>query len=345
MAIKLGNLDISSFKVGSADCKVYLGETLLYSGDTPTPPTHDYSLDYLTFVATESGTFKFIGNSINYSLDDGNTWTSLESDTNSPTVSAGNKILWKESLTPTSSNGIGRFSSSGNFTVEGNAMSLLYGDNFVGQTDLSGKDYAFYRLFSGNTNVTSAENIILPATTLADNCYNGMFYNCKSLTTAPSLPATNLSGASSCYYSMFNGCTSLTTAPSLPATTLESSCYSQMFRNCTSLTTVPSNMLPATTLAQNCYTQMFAGCESLTTAPVLSATTLATRCYGSMFQNCKNLNSITCLATDMSAAYCTNGWVRGVASSGTFTKAASMSSWTTGNNGIPSGWTVEDYVS
>lgn len=36
--IKIGNLDISSFKVGSDDCKVYLGDTLLYSGGT-TPPT------------------------------------------------------------------------------------------------------------------------------------------------------------------------------------------------------------------------------------------------------------------------------------------------------------------
>ena len=35
--IKIGNLDISSFKVGSDDCKVYLGDTLLYSGGT-TPP-------------------------------------------------------------------------------------------------------------------------------------------------------------------------------------------------------------------------------------------------------------------------------------------------------------------
>lgn len=39
--IKIGNLDISSFKVGSDDCKVYLGSTLLYSGGT-TPPTPTY---------------------------------------------------------------------------------------------------------------------------------------------------------------------------------------------------------------------------------------------------------------------------------------------------------------
>ena len=39
--IKIGNLDISAFKVGSDDCKVYLGDTLLYSGGT-TPPTPTY---------------------------------------------------------------------------------------------------------------------------------------------------------------------------------------------------------------------------------------------------------------------------------------------------------------
>lgn len=39
MGVKLGTLDINSFKVGSADCKVYLGETLVYSGGTPPTPT------------------------------------------------------------------------------------------------------------------------------------------------------------------------------------------------------------------------------------------------------------------------------------------------------------------
>lgn len=35
MSIKLGNLDVESFKVGSGDCSIYLGTTLLYSGGTP----------------------------------------------------------------------------------------------------------------------------------------------------------------------------------------------------------------------------------------------------------------------------------------------------------------------
>lgn len=41
--IKIGSLDISAFKVGGADCSIYLGTTLLYSGGTPpTPPTPTY---------------------------------------------------------------------------------------------------------------------------------------------------------------------------------------------------------------------------------------------------------------------------------------------------------------
>ena len=355
------------------------------------PKPHDYSNDYLTFVAEENGTFKFNGNSVNYSVDDGETWIELASNTDTPTVPVGGTIMFKATLTPASWVGIGIFSSTGSFTAQGNPMSLLHGDNFIGQTSLSGKDWAFNRLFSGCTGLTSTENISLPATTLAGNCYSTMFAGCESLTTAPSLPATTLAG--NCYSNMFSGCTSLTTAPSLPATTLASYCYQGMFNGCTSLTTTPSltattlagncyyNMfkdctslitspglpattlaescyngmfqgctslttapaLPATTLAYQCYMSMFTGCTSLTTAPELPATTLAKNCYWYMFDGCLNLNSITCLATDISASNCTNGWVRGVAASGTFIKADSMTSWTTGNSGIPTGWDVEDY--
>ena len=41
--IKIGNLNISAFKVGNTDCNIYLGSTLLYSGGTtpPTPPSFD----------------------------------------------------------------------------------------------------------------------------------------------------------------------------------------------------------------------------------------------------------------------------------------------------------------
>lgn len=38
---KLGTLDVNAFKVGSADCKVYLGSVLVYEPSAPTPPLPD----------------------------------------------------------------------------------------------------------------------------------------------------------------------------------------------------------------------------------------------------------------------------------------------------------------
>ena len=89
-------------------------------------------------------------------------------------------------------------------------------------------------MFNGCTSLTTVPD--LPATTLANNCYNGMFKGCTRLTTIPNLPATTL--ASNCYYDMFYGCTSLVETPSgwyLPAqTTKPNSCYS-MFKACSNL--------------------------------------------------------------------------------------------------------------
>ena len=190
-------------------------------------------------------------------------------------------------------------------------------------------------MFRGCTSLTTSPE--LPATTLANYCYEGMFNDCTSLTTAPELPATALT--SYCYYNMFYGCSAITTAPSvLPATTLAYNCYTNMFYGCSSLATAPE--LPATTLASSCYYQMFSGCIALATAPELPATTLTSNCYWGMFSGCTSLNYIKCLATNISASYCTQTWVSGVASTGTFVKAPSMTGWTIGINGIPNNWTI-----
>ena len=253
-------------------------------------PVHDYTQDYFTMVITTGGDVTWTGtsnNALSYSTDNGATWSTTSSSITLQ-VNEGDKVLWKGDTNPIERQGIGKFSGDTDvrYSVEGNAMSLLFGDNFKGQTSLSGKNYAFCNLFNVNKNITSAENLSLPATTLSDSCYYCMFYGCTSLTTAPELPATEL--ATYCYCIMFGDCTGLTTAPELPATTLAIGCYSSMFNGCT------------------------------------------------------NLNYITCLATNISASSCTNRWVKNVAASGKFTKKSSMSSWTTGDNGIPSGWTVQD---
>ena len=197
-------------------------------------------------------------------------------------------------------------------------------------------EYCYYEMFNGCTSLIAAPE--LPATTLTEYCYALMLAGCTSLTSAPELPATTL--AESCYTSMFGGCMSLTSAPTLPATTLANNCYISMFGDCTSLTSAPE--LPATTLTDYCYGYMFAGCTSLTSAPTLLATTLAEFCYMGMFNSCTSLNYIKCLATDIDADNSTLSWLSDVSSEGTFVKAASMTSWPVGPNGIPENWTVED---
>ena len=194
------------------------------------------------------------------------------------------------------------------FILKGNIMSLIDSTGFTTASTLPTSCYQnFNSLFYGCTSLTSAENLILPATALTMGCYRHMFDSCTSLTTAPELPATTL--VDFCYYGMFAGCTNLTKAPKLPATAL----------------------------TQACYTAMFQSCTSLTTAPELPATILADSCYGSMFYGCTNLNYIKCLATSISASNCTSYWVTGVASSGTFV-ADSNTQWASGVNGIPEGW-------
>ena len=107
------------------------------------------------------------------------------------------------------------------FNIKGNIMSLIDSTNFSGLTVLE-SEYTFGNLFKGCKGLTDASKLLLPATTLANHCYDSMFSYCESLTTAPELPATTL--ANYCYDSMFDSCTSLTTAPELPATTLADGC-------------------------------------------------------------------------------------------------------------------------
>ena len=335
----------------------------------------DYTTEYLTFNILSAGTINWTASNtaltktIEYKVNN-NEWTSITSNTGSSaptiTVNYGDKLQLRGNNAQYA-NGSSVYNSFANstasFEVEGNIMSLIYGDDFKNNLTISSAN-TFNGLFKNCTNLVSAKNLILPATTLAricysqmfrdctsltaapklpattlvDNCYSNMFQGCTSLTTVPELPATTL--ANYCYFNMFTNCKSLTTAPALPVTNLTNSCYSGMFYGCTSLTTAPE--LPATTLASYCYSNMFYGCTSLTTAPELPATTLAGSCYERMFNDCTNLNYIKCLATDISVFNCTYNWVNGVASTGIFVKNPNMTSWPRNNDGIPTGWTVQD---
>ena len=194
--------------------------------------------------------------------------------------------------------------------VMGNIMSLVYGDNFINNNTLE-SSFTFLGLFDSNIKLVNAKDLILPATTLTDHCYSGMFESCYALTTAPQLPAT----------------------------TLAKSCYSNMFYNCEALTTAPE--LPATTLTAYCYYGMFENCYALTTAPELPATTLTEHCYSGMFWHSYKLNYIKAMFTTTPSSDYTSNWVSGVSPTGTFVKNSAATWNETGTYGIPSGWTVQ----
>ena len=80
-------------------------------------------------------------------------------------------------------------------------------------------------------------------------CY--LFDGCSVLTSAPELPATTL--AEDCYHGMFWYCTNLESAPELPATTLMKDCYNRMFGYCEKLSTV-TMLAPSTEITgkDNC---------------------------------------------------------------------------------------------
>ena len=279
----------------------------------------DYKNQYFTIKCLTAGSVAAVYDNITfdtskfyYSTDNGETWIN---DINfSELFESGDKIIFKctDFHVDENINSYFRFNTTAQIEVSGNIMSLIYGDKFENHTHLS-STHTFRGIFTHNSNLISAKNLILPATTLTYGCYESMFDDCENLTTPPKM---------------------------LPATTLAEGCYSGMFSYCTSLTTAPA--LPATTLTVSCYDGMFSYCTSLTTAPALPATTLTSDCYRGMFQGCTSLNFIKAEFTTAPSDTYTYNWVDSVAASGIFLKSSNASWDVTGVNGVPEGWVVSD---
>lgn len=310
----------------------------------------------ITFSITYSYSHPVVLQPVEYKINDGS-WTtyaswpanaaSITSGTgNWPVtfgdaihVTAGDKVSFRGDNASYYGNGSGyecHITSTADVYVYGNMMSLVNSTDFASLTTLTG-EWNFAKLFRiegaspwsapvTNTTIKShpTNDIVLPATTLTNYCYYGLFAGCSEITRAPALPATTMKngcyaemfratsivgapalpttvfqpyssdaegehGSIDCYMQMFLDCTSLTVAPALPATTLAHGVYQNMFKGCTSLVNAPT--LPATDLTggDQCYTAMFKGCTSLAIAPALPATTLDSYCYMEMFSGCTSL--------------------------------------------------------
>lgn len=171
--------------------------------------------NYLTLQALNDGTTITFDNKaagvVKYSTN-GSNWTDIGANSlgKISSLSAGTKVYFKgtNATYEKEENNDSKISCSGPCYVYGNFMSLV-SNSFASATTLTGNS-AFCNLFKGNSNIRNHpyKDMVLPATTLTEYCYFGMFCNCTGLGRSPIMAAAS-SLPSGGYANMFNGCTSL----------------------------------------------------------------------------------------------------------------------------------------
>lgn len=117
--------------------------------------------------------------------------------------------------------------------------------------------------------------------------------------------------------------------------------YENTFTNCTELISPPD--LPSTKLRTASYNGTFFGCSKLVNAPELPATTLSMQCYYNLFFG-TIINYVKMLGKTIGLQSLI-GWMTNVpnVSTSIFVKHIDAAWTTTGNNGVPSNWTIIYY--
>ncbi len=296
-----------------------------------------YLSQELTFRANATTTVYMTKNSspslsfanlyLQYSTDNGTTWETFNASaaTSKLTIEAGNTMRLRRNP----DNGVNTkgtanvsyvdrywyFVTTGDYSLEGNIMSLLDGTDFATTTAIPVSYCCFDHLFYKNSVLTNIDKLRLPATTLADRCYRSlfeecrgltnisnftlpdpetsspynylrMFYNCSGLTTLNGFRVPDALGTNACE-SMFYGCTGLTNLNGInfAADTLNNACYRYMFQACTGLTSVIDTFRVSVIAANSCE-QMFVGCTNLRQTPAIKVDSIGASGCLNMFKTC-----------------------------------------------------------
>jgi len=155
--------------------------------------------------------------------------------------------------------------STNNVELSGNIMSLVDEENFATATSME-EDASFAGLFAGNTCGINASGLLLPATTLSENCYSRLFAGCSQMDGGPA---------------------------ELPALTLAPGCYSNMFNGCNMISWAETLELPATELVDRCYANMFDGCGNLEALICLATTITGSGCTTDWLNGVKQYGTFT----------------------------------------------------
>lgn len=190
--------------------------------------------DYFYIKNTGSGAVALIwdGAALRYSRGDTASFTDFSGEL---TLSPGEQCFFKgnnETAGGIRENGV----SGGSIAVGGNIATLLTED---GDSDRY-PERAFAELFSGLSVLKDVTDLTLcrKDTVLGAHCFDGTFFGCDDLSEVPErfLPATTL--AEGCYQLMFSTQDAITAAPALPAAELCKDCYRGMFGECLNLSSV-----------------------------------------------------------------------------------------------------------
>lgn len=160
-------------------------------------------------------------NTLVYSTDNGISWKDLSTTLVSL---APDQTIYVKARQAQTNIGLGMFYMTGDLSVSGDIMTLLNENPSKAQMG----EFAFSGLFADCEGLTSAEQLKLPAIGLSSYCFMNMFGNCQNLTSAPELPATIL--ADNCYNAMFKSCKRLNHIKCLARETSES-CFKGWLEN------------------------------------------------------------------------------------------------------------------
>lgn len=290
----------------------------------------DYSKEYFTIESLEDGNeIKWISTQatsaryqdISISVDLGKTWNTYKANITGvlvATLNKGDKLFAKGTNSGYgTANGQTKFISSKKFIVYGNIMSLINESTY--KTNKTLGSYAFAKAFYQNLNLISAENLILPATTLADSSYSSMFNGCTNLLYSPKvLPATSV--PINAYNSMFNNCPAMLTAPEILGTTFAQSAvygtfngdrsikeiklssnitctgntsFYRSFQDCASLEKINSKLTLTVSSGSQCFQETFNRCYNLKGPIELHLSGAEYRSFQSIFYSCSSLDNVS----------------------------------------------------
>ena len=137
--------------------------------------------------------------------------------------------------------------------------------------------WAYGQMFYNCTSLNIIQSD-LPALVMADHCYGGGYNNENE-------------GGTAGNYGMFENCTSLVTPPTIYATTFAPFCFARMFCGCTSMTQF-QNQFFGTDFPKFCCREMFYGTK-LSWMPKLTITSVGVDSFRSAFKAITTLTTIS----------------------------------------------------